>query len=117
MPGMRRILHYAKNTILWAAAIAGGWLLLSRLWFAGVVGLVFIAYLISLVLHPRTRCWDCGGSGRHQAALFRYADRACTTCGGQSRHRRWGVRVIGAGRQVRAERAAARARQRPHRPQ
>jgi hypothetical protein len=113
---MRRLFHYARNIVIWAAVTIGAFILLPATWLAVAAGALFIAYLVSLVLHPRVKCWDCDGSGRHSGGLFSYADRACTTCGGQSRHRRFGLRVISSGRQVWAERAATRARGRSHRP-
>jgi hypothetical protein len=113
---MRRILYYGRNLLIWAVATVLGFIVLPHLWFAVAAIVVFIGYVISLVLHPRTRCWACGGTGRQRGALFSYAERQCTTCGGQARHRRWGSRAISSGQQVWAERAAARARQRASRP-
>jgi hypothetical protein len=58
---------------------------------------VIIFYLISLQLHPRSVCRRCGGTGRHQAAMFWWADRACTRCAGTPRHRRLGVQILHGG--------------------
>src|SRR5579864_6006593 len=94
-----------------ALVLAGGSWLLAALYFA--VGLA-VFYLISLHRHPRRVCRACGGTGRHKAAMFWWADRACTKCGGSPRHRRWGVQVIhGApGKQTWAERMAKEAAKR-----
>ncbi len=90
---------------LGSALLGRGDLLLSAVIFAA--GTV-VFYIVSLQLHPRRVCRGCGGTGRHQGAMFWWGDRACTKCGGPPRHRRWGVQALyGApGRQTRAERAA-----------
>ena len=91
---------------LGAVVLGHGHLLPSALWFTGGTA---VAYFLSLRLHPRRVCRSCGGSGRHRAAMFWWADRACTRCGGGSRHRRWGVQYLFPGRQTPAERDAKRA--------
>jgi len=90
---------------LGSALLGRGNLLLSALIFA--VGAV-ACYVVSLQLHPRRVCRACGGTGRHQGAMFWWGDRACTRCGGSPRHRRLGVQVLhgDSGRRTWAERAA-----------
>jgi len=90
---------------LGAALLGRGDLLLSGLIFAAGAA---VSYVVSLRLHPRRVCRSCGGTGRHQGAMFWWGDRACTRCGGSPRHRRWGVQALyGApGRRTRAEQAA-----------
>ena len=80
-------------------------------------GLGVVAWLISLALHPFKVCRACGGSGRHQGAMFPWSHRQCAVCGGQTRHRRFGVARIYGDKKTRAERIAADARDnRRHRP-
>lgn len=92
-------------------AVARGKVAESAVYF--VLGLA-ACYVVSLQLHPRSICRGCGGTGRHRGAMFWWADRSCTVCAGGSRHRRRGVQVFHGkpGKQVWAERAAARARAR-----
>jgi hypothetical protein len=104
----RRILFLMVRWValtLGSALLGRGDLLLSVLIFAA--GAV-IFYVVSLQLHPRRVCRACGGTGRHQGAMFWWGDRACTKCGGPPRHRRWGVQTLyGApGKRTWAERAA-----------
>jgi hypothetical protein len=63
---------------------------------AGLIygGFVAVAYVISVIRHPRRVCRACGGTGRHRGMMFWWGDRACTTCGGSPRHRRWGAQVL-----------------------
>jgi hypothetical protein len=93
---------------LTSALLGGGSLLLSALIFGG--GAV-VFYVVSLQLHPRRVCRACGGTGRHQGAMFWWGDRACTRCGGGPRHRRWGVQTLygASGTRTWAERAAKEA--------
>ena len=114
------MVYYGRNLLIGIGVVLLGWFLLPHVAFAILALLAFFAYLISLVLHVRTRCWACRGTGRHQGLIFRYADRNCTVCGGQGGHRRWGTRSIGGGlgsepRPVWAERRGAAARRRRHR--
>jgi hypothetical protein len=113
---MRRIIYYARNLLIWALVTTLAFIALPAARFAEAAVVLAVAYVISLFLHPRVRCWDCNATGLHRGGLFRYSDRACTTCGGQSRHRRLGARVISPGSPLWAERARGRAGQRRGRP-
>jgi hypothetical protein len=113
---LRRLLHYLRNLIIWTLVVGLGWIALPASRFAEAALVLAVAYVVSLFLHPRVRCWDCDATGWHRGGLFRYSDRACTTCGGQSRHRRLGARVISPGSPLWAERARERAGQRRGRP-
>lgn len=89
----------------------------SMLRFAGFYGgLLAIAYVLSLLLHPHRRCRNCNGTGREPGSMFTWGDRPCSRCGGGPRHRRWGVQVLSPQKPVWGERAAARARERSGRP-
>jgi hypothetical protein len=44
-------------------------------------------------VHPFRRCHACKGSGRHNGAIFGYAERQCRRCGGSLRQERLGTRV------------------------
>jgi DnaJ-class molecular chaperone len=61
-----------------------------------IVGIVvFVAYLVSLRLHPYRKCRWCAGSGRHFGSLFKYAQRPCRHCGGAGRRLRYGRSATG----------------------
>jgi DnaJ-class molecular chaperone len=62
------------------------------LWIIAVVG--GFGYLISLHVHPYTRCHWCHGGGRHRGMLYGYATRACGHCGGNGRQLRFGARLF-----------------------
>ena len=51
-------------------------------------------YLISLRVHPYTRCRRCGGDGKHHGRLYPRAFRACPGCRGTGRRPRLGVRLF-----------------------
>lgn len=75
--------------------------------------ILFVIYIASLRLHPRTRHRACGGTGEHHSALFPWTHRKCGGCQG-GRIVRWGARRWGAGHivdehsQAKAARDAAR---------
>ena len=61
----------------------------------GVV-LVAIGYVISLRLHPFTRCPACKGlrtPGRPHGSIYGYAHRRCRRCNGTNRQERLGTRL------------------------
>src|ERR1700757_4109861 len=90
----------------------------ARIILAVVIFTVAVGFFcsVSLTRHPRVVCRACGGTGRHQGAMFFWADRACTTCAGSPRHRRRGVQVFFPDRRTWAERRAQQARRRPNAP-
>ncbi|MBI1759392.1 MAG: hypothetical protein HYR62_09235 [Actinobacteria bacterium] len=61
---------------------------------AAIVG----TYLLSLYLHPYSKCKTCNGTGKHAGAMFGYAFRACRSCGGSSRRLRLGAKFLGINR-------------------
>jgi len=67
-------------------------------------GILLLAYLISLHLHPNRKCRPCGGTGRHAGTVFRYSTRQCTSCGGNGRRARLGLHVFHRGGRVWGER-------------
>lgn len=66
---------------------------MNALW---TVALLAVAgYLISLHLHPYTKCGFCRRTpGRRHDRVFSYAFRQCPECGGKGRKLRVGVRVL-----------------------
>lgn len=71
---------------------------------AGVLGLVlaalglFVAYLVSLRVHPRVRHTgfrSCNGTGEHRGSVFTWTHRKCPNCNG-GRLIRWGAGIWGA---------------------
>jgi hypothetical protein len=66
-------------------------------WVLGLGTLVTIGgYLISLRLHPFTRCRACRGlatPGRPHGSFYTYAHRRCRRCGGTNRQERLGTRL------------------------
>ncbi len=81
-----------------------------------ILGGVGLAYYLSLLLHPDRDCRACGGTGRHRGWLFSWTRRQCPSCAGQGRHRRFGNIVLHPHRDVPAEFAANRAKQRRNLP-
>lgn len=66
---------------------------------AGMLALVLLiaagGYVLSLVLHPWTRCRRCGGNPRHYGAIFTHAWRVqCSRCHGAGREVRAGARTL-----------------------
>jgi len=58
--------------------------------FAFVVG----GYLLSLRLHPFSKCPRCKGKGIHRGGIFNYSTRACTKCKGRAIQPRLGRRIL-----------------------
>ena len=95
---------------------------LFPLWFfalliAAIWGLLTVGYVVSVVIHPRTRCTHCGGSGELRGSIFPWTFRRCPQCAGGRTIRR-GAAVIGLphvkaqARQQRETRQNTRTRQR-----
>lgn len=59
-----------------------------------VLIVAFAGYLVSLWLHPYTRCRACGGSSRHVGAVFGYGFRPCRRCKGKGRKVRLGCHLF-----------------------
>jgi hypothetical protein len=59
-----------------------------------VIAAVVGGYILSLRLHPNTKCPRCGGKGIHRGVVFSYATRACSKCGGRGIRPRLGLRVF-----------------------
>jgi hypothetical protein len=56
-------------------------------------------YVLSLLLHPYTRCEACErrGAQRENGALFSYAYRPCWRCRGRGSKQRFGAALLGIG--------------------
>jgi len=52
----------------------------ATLILVGVAALYFVAYLISLRIHPFRKCHWCGGSGKVSGAIFTWSTRRCGKC-------------------------------------
>jgi hypothetical protein len=68
--------------------------------FLVIVGAVLAAiYVLSLMLHPYTRCEACRrrGENRESGALFSYAYRPCWRCRGRGSKQRFGAALLGIG--------------------
>ena len=67
------------------------------LWTVGAI--VGGIYVLSLLLHPYTRCEACErrGAQRETGALFSYAYRPCWRCRGRGSKQRFGAALLGIG--------------------
>lgn len=59
-----------------------------------VILIVAVGYLISLRIHPLTKCRLCKASGRHFGVLYSQGFRRCRKCGGSGRRDRLGTKVF-----------------------
>ncbi len=75
-----------------AAAAAAGPSGTTILFFLGAFAVV--GYLVSLRIHPFSKCPRCKGKGIHRGGVFNYATRACTKCKGRAIQPRLGRRVL-----------------------
>jgi DnaJ-class molecular chaperone len=63
--------------------------------FLVMIGLVAAAgYVVSLRIHPLTKCRVCRMSGRHFGSLYGYGYRRCRKCGGTGRKDRLGAKIF-----------------------
>jgi hypothetical protein len=85
--------------------------------FALIIAVIAaVIYYFSLHLHPDRDCRTCGGTGRHRGYVFLWTRRQCRDCAGQGRHRRLGNIILHPNRDVLAERAGNRAKERRNLP-
>jgi hypothetical protein len=56
-------------------AIIGHSLALGAVWLVLAAG-----YVISVVIHPRSRCAHCSGTGELRGSIFRWTFRRCPRC-------------------------------------
>lgn len=82
----------------------------SAVFVAGALITLIAAYLVSLRVHPWTRCRRCSGGGKSKDRIWRGAHGTCPSCGGRGRHPRLGVRIFtpGRARQMTAPKASHR---------
>jgi hypothetical protein len=57
-------------------------------------GIFLVGYVVSLALHPNTKCRVCKGAGFHRGGMFSYATRPCKKCGGRALKPRLGRRIF-----------------------
>lgn len=74
---------------LFVVAILGHSLIIGAIW--AVLG---VGYVISLVIHGRSRCLHCNGTGELRGSVFTWAHRRCPRCQG-GRIIRWGAGSVG----------------------
>jgi hypothetical protein len=67
------------------------------LWIVGAI--LGSIYVLSLMLHPYTRCEACRrrGANQEKGALFSYAWRPCWRCRGRGSKQRFGAALLGIG--------------------
>jgi hypothetical protein len=60
-----------------------------------VIGVVAVAgYLLSVRVHPLTKCKVCSGNARHFGTVYTTAFRRCRACGGTGRKDRLGAKLF-----------------------
>jgi hypothetical protein len=60
-----------------------------------IIGLAaVVGYLVSLRVHPLTKCPACKMTGRHFGSVYTSSYRRCRKCGGTGRQDRMGVRLF-----------------------
>jgi DnaJ-class molecular chaperone len=63
--------------------------------FFVMIGVIAVAgYLLSLRIHPLTKCRVCNMTGRHFGSVFSGSYRRCRACGGTGRKDRLGAKVF-----------------------
>lgn len=75
-----------------AAAAAAGPSGTTILFF--LIGFGVVGYLVSLRIHPFSKCPRCKGKGIHRGGVFSYSTRACTKCKGRAIQPRLGRRIL-----------------------
>jgi hypothetical protein len=74
--------QFAIVTVIVLVVATAGW---HALGFILAAVFIFVAYWISLILHPRTRHTgfrSCNGTGEHRGAIFGWSHRRCPRCDG-----------------------------------
>ncbi|HEY2550718.1 MAG TPA: hypothetical protein VGI64_09095 [Streptosporangiaceae bacterium] len=91
----------SRKLVLTAAALFSIWWLatVGALWLVIVIafGLVIVSW-ISVRLHPRVACPNCGGTGRFRGSIFNWRFRFCANCSGTGRNMSPLVRYLGTDR-------------------
>jgi hypothetical protein len=59
-----------------------------------VIVIVAVGYLVSLRIHPLTKCPTCKMTGRHFGGVFKNSYRPCRRCRGSGRRDRLGTQVF-----------------------
>jgi DnaJ-class molecular chaperone len=59
-----------------------------------IIGMLAVGYLVSLKIHPLTKCRVCNATGRHFGSVFTTTHRRCRKCGGTGRKDRLGAKVF-----------------------
>jgi hypothetical protein len=54
---------------------------------------MFVAWAVSLLLHPYTVCGSCKGTPRSYGSIATRSFRLCPSCGGTGRRLRLGARI------------------------
>jgi hypothetical protein len=83
--------------------------IIARSLAIGIIwAVLMLGYAVSLLIHPRSRCTHCNGTGELRGSIFNWTFRRCPQCQG-GRIIRWGATVIGLSHvkdQARAQRTA-----------
>jgi hypothetical protein len=80
----------------WVVALVLLWVAATFGWLSALL-LLGAGFLVSLHLHPYTRCEACNGTRRHPGSVFTYGFRPCATCSGTGRKQRFLARWQGLG--------------------
>ncbi len=59
-----------------------------------IIVMAVVGYLVSLKIHPLTKCRVCNATGRHFGSVFTTSHRRCRKCGGTGRKDRLGSKVF-----------------------
>jgi DnaJ-class molecular chaperone len=59
-----------------------------------IIIIAAVGYVVSLRIHPLTKCRLCNGTGRHFGSVYTYGQRRCRKCGGTGRKDRLGKRIF-----------------------
>lgn len=59
-----------------------------------IIVMAVVGYLVSLKIHPLTKCRVCNATGRHFGSVFTTSHRRCRKCGGTGRKDRLGAKVF-----------------------
>jgi DnaJ-class molecular chaperone len=59
-----------------------------------LIVIVAVGYLVSLRIHPLTKCPTCKMTGRHFGSVFKNSYRPCRRCRGSGRRDRLGTQIF-----------------------